>query len=318
MQRPTLRDEIGRMMPPPYSHGSQNQPIVRATSADFPECDSEGESESESDEGPSDVDAPTWFEGEPFTTLTNNSRMRRGIYVLLSLAPVLTSAGSIMEVVNGCPTISTPIEGLFALSMMSFSGVWVFLFYSLCHVVRGADKNPDLMHKASREGSDGEGQASKDKTNPKKTEREYQQLVDQFHQRYVGRNESFASPEGKDPNPQPADPEDTAASEMQPLARGSTAASGDQEDEKDCFGRYPIEKTSCTNAINDGGGPFTTLAFDASKTDHGLARVKITRQRYVSYPTASCALVHAALDIPLYSSPCLIRVMTTIVGTTNS
>ena len=70
-----------------------------------------------------DVLAPTWFEQDFFRILFK-PRFYRPVYVLLGLAPFLTSAGSFGELFLGCPTITSTIEALFALGMFFFSAVW--------------------------------------------------------------------------------------------------------------------------------------------------------------------------------------------------
>jgi hypothetical protein len=116
----------------------QPEPEPEAQAADEPWEDVDS---SDDDDDDDDVDAPVWFEHRFFAIINERKMLRGFITVLLACAPVLTSAGSILEVVYGCPTITAATEGFFAFGMFCFSFVWVFLFTSLCRVVRGADKN---------------------------------------------------------------------------------------------------------------------------------------------------------------------------------
>lgn len=263
----------------------------------------------DSDDAGDDVYAPNWFEYEPFTTLCGSTpgskRIRHTIYVLFTLAPVLTSAGSMMEVVHGCPTISVPIELFFAGAMFSFSGVWVFLFYSLCKVARGAHENlekcpmsADPLMRADSGRTPKERlrlsmtvsyAASKFKTASKQPgmvdDRATDALVDQFYHRYLenlGVSECADSAQGNIPASK--DPEDASATEVDPLARVSTQTLGDQNEERNCCGYYLIEK----DPPEEGNkrGPFQILAFQPLSKDGGISRVKITRPRCVSSPIA--------------------------------
>jgi hypothetical protein len=82
--------------------------------------------------------APAWFEHR-YIALLHEPRVYRTAYALLGAAPFLTSAGSALELLNGCPTISPTVEGLFALGTLGFASVWIFLFHGLLDVTRGVE-----------------------------------------------------------------------------------------------------------------------------------------------------------------------------------
>ena len=94
-----------------------------------------------------DVPAPVWFEREFFSAWTEDYWKVRGIYTLLGLAPVLTSAGSFMELFFDCPTHTPMVELFFAVGMLFFSTVWLSLYWSLQNVVKGASHNSELMER---------------------------------------------------------------------------------------------------------------------------------------------------------------------------
>lgn len=93
---------------------------------------------------PEQMDAPKWFEKKVFKWL-DRPRATYSVYALLGLTPFLTSLGSFLEMWYGCPTISTRIEGMFALGTFLFTGVWIFYFHGLRQVVRGAHKVPEAL-----------------------------------------------------------------------------------------------------------------------------------------------------------------------------
>jgi hypothetical protein len=92
-----------------------------------------------------DVPAPEWFEHEIFRRATNDYWKVRAIYVLLSLAPFLTSGGSFLELFFGCPTHSPTVELFFAVGMFSFATVPLMLYKNLRLLVRGAWKNKSRL-----------------------------------------------------------------------------------------------------------------------------------------------------------------------------
>jgi|EP01046_Picozoa_sp_COSAG06_P025272 hypothetical protein len=84
-------------------------------------------------------EAPKWFESTMFKWL-DDQRVAYPVYLLLGLTPFLTSLGSFLEMWFNCPTVSTHIEGMFALGTFLFTGVWIFYFHGLRQAVRGAHK----------------------------------------------------------------------------------------------------------------------------------------------------------------------------------
>ena len=92
------------------------------------------------DDDNDEVDAPTWFELPAFRVL-EQKWFYCPCYVLLTLSPILTAAGSALELYLHCTTESFSIEVLLALGVFAFSVVWVVLFHALRKVVRGAHLN---------------------------------------------------------------------------------------------------------------------------------------------------------------------------------
>ena len=96
------------------------------------------------------VPEPKWFEHELFAQLSENQRVYVPIYMLLASLPFLTSWGSVMEFAHDCPTISRPVEALFAMGQIFLSVIWINIFKGLQKVVRGANTN------SAQELADGE------------------------------------------------------------------------------------------------------------------------------------------------------------------
>ncbi len=103
-----------------------------------------------------EIPAPQWFEHKVFERL-NKQAVKYPLYLLLGLAPFLTSMGSFVEMWFGCPTISTTIEGMFALGSFLFTGVWFFYFDGLLGAVRGARRMQTILDRYVKEGSDALG-----------------------------------------------------------------------------------------------------------------------------------------------------------------
>jgi hypothetical protein len=92
------------------------------------------------DDDSADQPAPIWFEHEAFGLL-GVPCVKNVITVLLLLAPFLASAGSAIEVVFGCATVSPMASWLRAIGSFSFCAVWSALFRGLADVTRGAADN---------------------------------------------------------------------------------------------------------------------------------------------------------------------------------
>ena len=113
--------------------------------------------EEEGDADEADVPAPTWFEHWVFRLLSEDARLYVPLYVLLTLAPFLTSAGSFLELFYGCPTVNATVEAFFAAGMFFFASVWGGLFHGLRRVVRGAHRNEQTLYEhRTGEGDDDE------------------------------------------------------------------------------------------------------------------------------------------------------------------
>jgi hypothetical protein len=92
-----------------------------------------------------DVPAPVWFERDFFRRITTDRWAVGIIYLLLGLAPIITSGGSFMELYFDCPTHSYTIELLYAVGMFSFFTVPIELYRNLRLIVKGAWTNKDRL-----------------------------------------------------------------------------------------------------------------------------------------------------------------------------
>ena len=202
------------------------------------------------------VPAPEWFEHEVFRVLSEDKRVWLPINVLLGALPFLSSAGSFLELFYGCPSITAPVEALFALGVFFYAGVvspatvcpashhavarsdadrccqqpWC-LFHGLRRVVRGAHRNEKLLQQSVAGEEDDEDLESE------KAERLQSSLVDAANaiqhafRRHMAREEYMAT--YGEPVPDP---------DISPLSFKEAAQRAFDETDRDTSGEIDIHE----------------------------------------------------------------------------